>query len=567
MEKGLENKYSSRLLELALKAQSSQFDFVIMPHMTKEESENVLENLKYSTTLAYGKTSHKVTRRYLKNDLWVNASDISVPEAGEMRNYAKGLRILTKLERKQKKIVINELYNHKVSVNLENKERKLKLQLLLSKLNSVISKKIDLIKFSSFNEIKLHCIKQIGISKSSKEVGNLFSIQDTSKNITRNRQEGCGTDVDFKQTRSTNWGYMYNSSSNINISNSLRPNHSILRKGLHKLQLSTSLIGNAIFQEQIAIENKEKKNEDFDYSNLSNSLLISESSNKSISNKEAEELDDYLSKRLSKLEEVKHQKESSKAVIKEQSKVSKPASKEKIVLYDDTEYEYILESEEDEDEDSESEDQTWVDNIFSRSFLEENGRTSEVQPFQRGSVASSIEPFQLASNIPRTSMGSMRNTITRRSEVKENGKILQIEERKEDSYIHPALENSIFSNISGIFGKQAINNNLMSWKDDSFEDDWEELEFKSDFKESKQNTQKKTRHIRMRSAVETLAEKENAELHKEKNIQHIKEDIDTITKDLERIRDLVLNNPAAKEVFDSIYEESQNKSKADKSNK
>ena len=121
-----------------------------------------------------------------------------------MRNYAKGLRILTKLERKQKKIVINELYNHKVSVNLENKERKLKLQLLLSKLNSVISKKIDLIKFSSFNEIKLHCIKQIGISKSSKEVGNLFSIQDTSKNITRNRQEGCGTDVDFKQTRSTN---------------------------------------------------------------------------------------------------------------------------------------------------------------------------------------------------------------------------------------------------------------------------------------------------------------------------------------------------------------------------
>ena len=151
---------------------------------------------------------------------------------------------------------------------------------------------------------------------------------------------------------------MYNSSSNINISNSLRPNHSILRKGLHKLQLSTSLIGNAIFQEQIAIENKEKKNEDFDYSNLSNSLLISESSNKSISNKEAEELDDYLSKRLSKLEEVKHQKESSKAVIKEQSKVSKPASKEKIVLYDDTEYEYILESEEDEDEDSESEDQT-----------------------------------------------------------------------------------------------------------------------------------------------------------------------------------------------------------------
>lgn len=172
--------------------------------MTEEESKNILENLKFSTTLAYGKTSHKVTRRYLKNDLCVDASDISVPESGEMRNYAKGLRILTKLTRKQKKIVINELYNHKVSVNLENKERILKIQLFLSKLSSVISKKIDMVKFSSFNDIKLYCIKQRGTSRSSKEVGNLFSIHDSSNNLTRNRHRRYGQDFDFKQTRSTN---------------------------------------------------------------------------------------------------------------------------------------------------------------------------------------------------------------------------------------------------------------------------------------------------------------------------------------------------------------------------
>lgn len=107
----------------------------------------------------------------------------------------------------------------------------------------------------------------------------------------------------------------------------------------------------------------------------------------------------------------------------------------------------------------------------------------------------------------------------------------------------------------------------MSLKDDSFDDDCEELEFKSDFKQPKQSTEKKARHMRMRSAVETLEEKENAKLQKDKNIKYIKEDMEKITKDLERIRDLVLNNPAAKQVFDSIYEESQNKSKSDKSNK
>lgn len=56
-----------------------------------------------------------------------------------------------------------------------------------------------------------------------------------------------------------------------------------------------------------------------------------------------------------------------------------------------------------------------------------------------------------------------------------------MEERKEDSYIHPAFENSVaFSNISGIFGHQTLNNHgLMSLRDDSFANEYEDLEFES----------------------------------------------------------------------------------------
>jgi len=38
--------------------------------------------------------------------------------------------------------------------------------------------------------------------------------------------------------------------------------------------------------------------------------------------------------------------------------------------------------------------------------------------------------------------------------------------------------------------------------------------------------------------------------------------MEKITKDLEKIRDLVMNNPAAKIAFDSIYEEANSKCKS-----
>lgn len=103
---------SFRLLELALKAQGSQFEFIVMPPMSAAEIKKILENLKHSTTLAYGKTSHKVTRQQLRNDTLVDASDIVVPEDSKHYPIAKGLKILTKMFRKQQKVAVNELYNH-----------------------------------------------------------------------------------------------------------------------------------------------------------------------------------------------------------------------------------------------------------------------------------------------------------------------------------------------------------------------------------------------------------------------------------------------------------------------
>ena len=164
---------SFKLLELALRAQGTQFEYIVMPPMTNEEVKKILDNLKNSTTLAYGKTSHKVTRKHLRNDTIVDASDIIIPQDGKFVNYAKGLKILTRMFRKQKKIVINELYNHMSWLNLENNERNLKMQLFLSKLNSVISKKVDIIKLACFNEIKLNFLQNRSINRTGKDYDQL----------------------------------------------------------------------------------------------------------------------------------------------------------------------------------------------------------------------------------------------------------------------------------------------------------------------------------------------------------------------------------------------------------
>ena len=77
-----------------------------MPSKTEEETKKILENLKHSTTLAYGLTSHKVTRQNLGNNTLVDASDIVVPEDSKYSPKAKGLKILTRMFRKQNKKVV-----------------------------------------------------------------------------------------------------------------------------------------------------------------------------------------------------------------------------------------------------------------------------------------------------------------------------------------------------------------------------------------------------------------------------------------------------------------------------
>ena len=104
-------------------------------------------------------------------------------------------------------------------------------------------------------------------------------------------------------------------------------------------------------------------------------------------------------------------------------------------------------------------------------------RASDALLIAKNSLIAPNEVSQLSSNLQRSRLGPMRSTVTRKSEVKNNGSILQVEERKEDSYIHPAFKNSVaFLNISGIFGYQTLNNHgLMSLRDDSFANEYEDL--------------------------------------------------------------------------------------------
>ena len=555
---------SFKLLELALKAQGSQFEFIVMPPMTEEETKKILVNLKHSTTLAYGKTSHKVTRQHLRNNTLVDASDIAVPEDSKYSPIAKGLKILTRMFRKQQKIVINELYNNMAWLNLESNERKLKIQLFLSKLNSVVTKKIDMVKYSCFNEIKLSSLQNRSINRSGKEYEHWFS--NSSRGYNKERIERKGTDSELRRTRSTNrHGYGYSSPSHTNASNSMNPiREAMAKNGICKYPLTSSLIGNTLLRQHLGMTKKIKEKEE----ELSDSMLISDSLKdndyelSSDSDIETKELDDYINRRLAKIEETKAKKEKSKLSKKENSK--QPKSKEKIVIFDDSEYEYILESEEDEEEYSSSEDNTQLDQIFSKSFLAENMRASDALLIAKNSLVAPNEVSRLSSNLQRSKLGPMRSTVTRKSEIKNNGSILQVEERKEDSYIHPAFENSVaFSNISGIFGHQTLNNHgLMSLRDDSFANEYEDLEFESNLeKELNWNSEKKSKHARIPSVVDTVSEDEYGNTHKDSHIVYLKNDMEKITKDLERIRDLVMNNPNAKQAFDWIFEESQSKSK------
>lgn len=177
-----------------------------------------------------------------------------------------------------------------------------------------------------------------------------------------------------------------------------RIREAMTKNGICKIPLTSSLIGNALLQQQYGLANRLKENDE----ELSDSMLISDSLKdhdydlSSDSDIETKELDDYINRRLAKIEETKAKKEKSKLSRKESTKLIK--SKEKIVIFDDSQYEYVLESEEDEEEYSCSEDNTQLEQIFTKSFLVENMRASDALCRPNNALLSANEVSQLSSN-------------------------------------------------------------------------------------------------------------------------------------------------------------------------
>lgn len=226
----LSKRQSMRLLRNAIKSQSSDVDVMLMPTMEQSETDFMVKNLKRATTLACGRTSHKVSRKYYKDtskDIIVNVSDIDINNCEELKPIAKGLKILTKLVRKHKKIVINKMYNNLVNSHITDKENNLKAQLLLSKLNAILSKRLERQKNNAFNQMKIHTVQSLSIERSTGENAN-SNISSGSKNYKLNR---IGTTSDFRVTQSTNYkpGCEHNSGS-------ITANSSINRNSNYKRQ-------------------------------------------------------------------------------------------------------------------------------------------------------------------------------------------------------------------------------------------------------------------------------------------------------------------------------------------
>lgn len=90
----LPKKESFELLRTVLKMQRSDLQMVVMPPMSSHETYKMINSLNNATTLAYGKTSHKVTRQYLdKNDSMImGASNIDLrPQTKEERQTVNKL--------------------------------------------------------------------------------------------------------------------------------------------------------------------------------------------------------------------------------------------------------------------------------------------------------------------------------------------------------------------------------------------------------------------------------------------------------------------------------------------
>lgn len=180
----LDTKNALKLLFNAVKGKDNNLDVVLMPSMSQKEGEFFLKNLKGGVTIACGRTSHKITRRYFRstNDsVIVDVSDIEddIEKLEGLEPIVQGLKLLTKIGRRKKKIIFNEFYNNMVSMLVEAKEANLKAQLFLTKLNGVFSKRIERVQFSAFNKIKIYTVQSQSYEKSQNSLGNIL-INETS---------------------------------------------------------------------------------------------------------------------------------------------------------------------------------------------------------------------------------------------------------------------------------------------------------------------------------------------------------------------------------------------------
>lgn len=209
------------------------------------------------------------------------------------------------------------------------------------------------------------------------------------------------------------------------------------------------------------------------------------------SDPETNELDDYLARRLDKIEKSKSYKHTRRANF--ESKRSDPPLKSKttskIVIGEDTEYEYVLESEDEGESESESEyyesDDTPVDRIFSNSFLHQSkNQTMGKGEYILGLIFTEClipkhESLHTVTNSFIELMNSEGpNTVQKKkslkqrlspsdyqkferktSNIKKTDKFVDIEEVKEDGYFQNILDKSeVFSNISAICDYPNSNN-------------------------------------------------------------------------------------------------------------
>eukprot|EP00344_Euplotes_crassus_P008986 CAMPEP_0197001432 /NCGR_PEP_ID=MMETSP1380-20130617/6133_1 /TAXON_ID=5936 /ORGANISM="Euplotes crassus, Strain CT5" /LENGTH=435 /DNA_ID=CAMNT_0042419099 /DNA_START=723 /DNA_END=2027 /DNA_ORIENTATION=- len=378
------------------------------------------------------------------------------------------------------------------------KRNKLKAELLFTKLNSVFAKRADRDKFAGFN------LMRNLISKSSK-------IEYSKGN--------------YKNFQSTN----PNSHEESKVENNRQISNASIWSKVHGMR--SSLIEDMIRREQ---SNLEKLYPNFDY----------DSPDSLDSDPETNELDDYLTRRLEKIEKSKSCKHTRRANF--ESKRSDPPLKSKttskIVIGEDTEYEYVLESADEGESESEyyESDDTPVDRIFSNSFLHQSKNQTLGKELMKNEGPNTVQKKKSLKQ--RLSPSDYQKFERKTSNIKKTDKFVDIEEVKEDGYFQSILDKSeVFSNISAICDYPNSNNlkNVITYNPNhgiSFE---EEVDLDKEIKNL--NLEE------FESEYTDTNDGDSGVFGFQKNSKVMKKDMNKIAQDLEKIRDIVMRNGDRKE--------------------